>query len=301
MYSRPIFADFENETGTRVLVQYDTEANKTTGLVNRLIAEKNRPRADVFWNNETAQTIHLKKNGILEPYASAAALPIPDTFKDDENYWTGFAARGRVIVYNTELTADPPKSLHDFTKAQWKGKLAIANPLFGTTATHAAALFALWGEVEAGKFFMALKRNNVAVLPGNATVRDMVGRGEYVAGLTDTDDANSGMEAGLPIDWLFPDQHHGGIGTLIIPNTVALVHGAPHPESAKALIDFLLRPATELALANLPSIQIPLNPAVEVAAPVPSLLHTKTMDVDFESIANAMKTSATFIQKKFLP
>jgi len=300
LYSRPILDAFEAKTGIRVLAQYDTEAAKTTGLVNRLIAEKDRPRADVFWNNEVAQTIVLQNKGVLDAYASPAAEAIPEGFKDPEHYWTGLAARARVIIYNTDLVDEPPMSIRDFLKDEWGGKAAIANPLFGTTATHAAALFALWGERDARAFFLGLKENDVAVLPGNATVRDLVARGEYAVGLTDTDDANGAVVDGFPVRWHMPDQEPEGLGTLVIPNTVALIRGGPNAVEAKALIDYLLSPEVEAALSRTRSIQIPLNPGVRLEDGVPDLAKTKTMNVDFSDAAGAMDVSAPFIQEVFL-
>jgi hypothetical protein len=60
IFSEPILKAFERQAGIKVLDVYDSEATKTTGLVNRLIAEKNNPRADVFWNSEIGRTIVLK-------------------------------------------------------------------------------------------------------------------------------------------------------------------------------------------------------------------------------------------------
>lgn len=299
MYSRPILDQFTAKTGVQVRAVYDTEAAKTTGLVTRLIAEKDRPRADVFWNNETAQSIVLKKKSVIAPYRSSSAEAIPSRFKDPEGYWTGFAARGRVIIFNTEKVKVPPLSILELLKPEWSGKAAIANPLFGTTATHAAALFALWGEERAREFFMALRRNKVAVLPGNATVRDLVARGEFHWGLTDTDDANGAIEDGLPAAWLFPDQEANALGTLVIPNTVALIAGGPNPDGGKLLIDYLLSPEVETALASIRSIQIPLNPSVSAPRKTPRITEIKTMDVSFEAVADAMALSAEFTRREF--
>lgn len=300
MYSRPILDDFEDQMGIKVLAQYDSEAAKTTGIVNRLIAERNRPRADVFWNNEVAQTIVLKNEGILETYASPAAASIPDRFKDAENYWTGFAARARVIIYNTDEVVEPPRSISDLLDPEWSGKAAIANPLFGTTATHAAALFVLWGGEEAAAFFEGINQNDIAVLPGNATVRDLVARGEYAWGLTDTDDANGGVQDGFPVAWHLPDQEAGEIGTLLIPNTVALIKGGPNPEHAKRLIDYLLSPEVEARLAEGRSMQIPLNPTVSMPENISPIDEIRTMEVSFDDVAGKMRDTAVFIQEDFL-
>ena len=300
MYSRPVLDAFEAASGVRVKTVYDTEASKTTGLVNRLIAERTRPRADVFWNNEVMQTIVLKRKGVLAPYPSPAAEAIPQKYKDPEGYWTGFAARARVIIYNTELVQEPPRSILDLVEPAWRGKAAIAKPLFGTTATHAAALFAAWGNDKAKRFFQDLLANKVAVLPGNATVRDLVARGEYAWGLTDTDDANGAVEDGFPAKWLLPDQEQGGLGTLVIPNSVALIEGGPNPDGGKALIDYLLRPEVERLLSESRSIQIPLNPTVKAPERVPRLRTIRTMAVSFEAMADVMARSATFIREEFL-
>lgn len=299
MYSRPILDSFEQKTGMQVWAVYDTEASKTTGLVNRIMAERARPRCDVFWNNEVVQTIVLKNKGLLEAYKSPAAGAIPGAFKDAEGYWTGFAARARVIIYNTKLVTEPPTSILDLAKPEWAGKAAIALPLFGTTATQAAALFARWGDERARSFFRSIHGNRIAVLPGNATVRDMVARGEYAWGLTDTDDANGGVEDGFPVKWLLPDQAEGGLGTLVIPNTVALISGGPNTTGGKALIDFLLSAEVEGRLAQMRSIQIPLNPSVKAPERVPALTIIRTTPVSFEAAAAAMSTSAAFMREEF--
>jgi iron(III) transport system substrate-binding protein len=242
----------------------------------------------------------LKRKGVLKPYRSPSAANIPDGFKDPEGYWSGFAARGRVIIYNTDLVKDPPTSINAFLDEKWSGQAAIAKPLFGTTATHAAALFVEWGDDRAKEFFTGLIVNKVAVLSGNATVRDMVAAGEYAIGLTDTDDANGAVEDGLPARWLFPDQEPGGLGTLVIPNTVALIRDAPNSEAGRALIDFLLNPEVEARLAAMRSIQIPLNPNVEAPDNVPKLAEIRRMPVDFDAVAEKMASTAEYMKREFL-
>ncbi len=300
LYSKPILDDFEAKTGIHVRTLYDTEASKTTGLVARLMAERDRPRADVFWNNEVAQTILLKNANALESYSSPNAAAIPDSFKDPNAYWTGFAARARVIIHNTTLTDDPPRTLEDFTDSKWKGKLAMAKPLFGTTATHAAALFSAWGDEKARGFLERVQANDVAILAGNATVRDRVAAGEFAAGLTDTDDANGAVEDGKPVQWRFPDQGAGELGTLLIPNTVALIRGAPNAEAGRQLIDYLLSPEVESRLAQGRSIQIPLNPEAKTSDKAPRLENIRTMTVDWDAVADALPRAMAAVKEIFV-
>ncbi len=104
VFSQPVLQEFEKQTGIKVLDVYDSEATKTTGLVNRLIAEKNNPKADVFWNSETGRTVVLKKKGVLAQYISPSAADIPSIFKDKNGYWTGFAGRCELLLYHSAFS-----------------------------------------------------------------------------------------------------------------------------------------------------------------------------------------------------
>ncbi|HVY61744.1 MAG TPA: ABC transporter substrate-binding protein, partial [Planctomycetota bacterium] len=177
--ARPVIARFERESGTRVLPVFDVEATKTTGLVSRILAERAAPRADVFWSSEELRTELLKREGALEPYRSPAAADVPAEWKDPDGCWTGIAARARVLAWNTERLAPDaaPRSLDDLLGPRFKGEVAIANPLFGSTGAEAAALFAGLGEARARAFYEALLANGARVVDGNSVVRDLVASG----------------------------------------------------------------------------------------------------------------------------
>ncbi len=100
VFSEPILKDFERETGIRVEAVYDTEESKSTGAMNRLIAEKGNPRADVYWANEPIRAEVLKQRGISAIYHPPSARDIPAVFRDPDGYWTGFSARARVLIVN---------------------------------------------------------------------------------------------------------------------------------------------------------------------------------------------------------
>jgi len=262
-FSEPVLQHFQEKKKIRILPVYDVEATKTTGLVNRLIAEKDRPQADVFWSGEFAQTILLKEKDVLAPYLSPNAKNIPDLYKDPEGYWTGFSARARVLIVNTDLltSQEYPASIFDLLQPRWPAeKIGIAYPVFGTTATHAAALYAFLGAEKARNFFQELYDRGVRVADGNATVRDLVSSGQLIMGLTDTDDACGAKRRGKPVDLVFLDQEENGLGTLLIPNTVAMVNGAPHHEEARILIDFLLSEDVEQRLIEAGWTHVPLRP-----------------------------------------
>ena len=289
VFSEPILLTYEQKTGVKVNAVYDTEETKSTGLANKLLAEKNRPQADVFWSNEPVRSLILKKNGVLAPYKSSNAEGIPATFKDPDGYWTGFSARSRVIVYNTNLIRreETPKSVFDLVDPKWKSQVAIADPRFGSTSFHVAALYTELGDERADEFFRKLKANEVKIVPGNSVVRDMVARGEIKLGLTDTDDVNVALEDKQPVAMVFPDRD--GMGVPIMPNMVSLIAGAPHLDAGKKLIDYLLSPEVERELARSEAVQIPLHEGVEGPKNIPPLSYFKPMTLNYGSAADRVE------------
>ncbi len=260
VHAEPVLRDFESRSGVQVRAVYDVEASKTTGLVNRIIAERERPRADVFWNGEFAQTLVLAERGLLVAYRSPAAAGLPAGYFDPAGLWTGLGARFRVILVNTRLLGDrpAPDSIFDLLDPLWPAdRIALARPLFGTTATQAAALYAELGTEKARDFYEKVRARGVRVADGNSTVRDLVVAGELIWGLTDSDDACAAINRGAPVRMVLPDQDQ--LGTLLIPGTVAIIAGGPNPETAAEAVDFLLGLEAETRLMESGFFQLSLR------------------------------------------
>ena len=300
-FSEPILKAFEKRTGIRVLAKYDTEKTKTVGLVEAIRAERARPRCDVFWNNEIMHTLRLKREGLLEKCEPPLAEAWPAAFRDPQGYWYGFAARARVLIVNNDLVApgDEPRTLEALADPKWKGKVGIAKPLFGTTATHVAVLFAHWGGDRAKEFLRRLKANEVRIESGNKQVALRVSAGMLACGLTDTDDAIIEKERGRPVRIVYLDTQKGGMGTLFIPNTLSVVANCPHPTAARALVAHLLTPDVEATLAKGRSAQIPLSVHTEVEARVKTPREIPAMEVDFNKAADAWDDAVRFVRDEF--
>lgn len=173
----------------------------------------------------------------------------------------------------------------------------MAKPEFGTTVTHMAALYATIGK---GLLTLHMNRaitNQVKVLPGNAVVRDETANGNLAFGLTDTDDAYAAIADGKPVRMAFLDQ--SGAGTLVIPNTVSLIQDCANPEGGKKLIDYLLSADVEAKLAQSRARQIPVRPSVPRPDGVPSLDSIKTMDVDYNKIAENVEPCLELMRSLF--
>ena len=317
VYAEPILREFEKETGIKVKAVYDSEAVKTVGLANRLLAERSHPQCDVFWGNEEMRTRQLAAQ---------------DVFRET-NGWAAFGYRSRRIVINTNLVAAgilpavepgvqpggksvvrndgkenssvptlsganpggkmPPStagrmpaatSLLELTNETWRGKVALAFPQFGTTATHFHALRQLWGETRWLAWCRALAANKPFIVDGNSEVVKFVARGEAWIGLTDSDDIFAGQREGLPVAALpLSDEQ------LLIPNTVAVIRNASHPANAQKLFDFLQRRevADKLVQAN----------ALESAT---AATDTTTLKPDWNSLLRDLETTTKQLNELFL-
>ncbi len=305
-FSEPIFETFRQREGIQVAAKFDTESTKTVGLAQAVIAERQRPHCDLFWNNEILHTLRLEKQGLLDEYRSPLAKNYDAKWSSPGGHWQAFAARARVLIVNREVIKreagerGKPTSIYDLTDAHWRGRIGIAKPLFGTTATHAACLFATLGTQRAKDFFARLKTNQVEILSGNKQVATAVGSGQLAFGLTDTDDAMEEIAAGSPVEIVFPDQAADGLGTLLIPNTLAIIKGCPHPQAARKLFDYLLSDDVEAKLASGPSAQIPLNLQTTAKPRLPGWrddLHW--MDADFAAAADSWDEVAKYLRDEF--
>jgi len=264
-HSQALVRRFEQQSGLAVKTRFDTEASKTVGLVSAIVEEAGRPRCDVFWNNELAHTVRLAQKGLLAPYDSPSAAKIPAQWRDAKGMWVGFAARARVLIVNKDLLPDPkdwPTSMFDLVDPKWQGRCGLARPLTGTTLTHLTAVSLLLGEERFGKFVDGIFSNEVVLLQSNGATMKQVAEGKLAWAFTDTDDYHVAKTKGHPVACVFPDQGEGQIGTMLIPNSVALIKGGPDPVGAKKLIDKILDAETEALLAAAAGAQIPLRPGV---------------------------------------
>jgi iron(III) transport system substrate-binding protein len=289
--SEPILAEFQKRTGITVQPVYDAEAAKTTGLITRLLARRDDPECDVLWNNEPTQTASLAQAGVLEPYRSPSAARIPSRYRDPQDRWTGFAARVRLFVYNTRKfpTDPPPASLATFADPTYRGQGVVALPYYGTTFTHVGVLHQRYGAAWLKDWLTRARDNGTAFAPGNGAACALVASGERSFGLTDTDDAHRAILEGKPIALAIPDAAE--IGPILMPNTVALVRGAPHPVEAKQLIDYLLSADVERRLAGTDGAQIPLGEDLrDVTTPWAALLKdVRAKELPVEEIARSRK------------
>lgn len=271
VYAEPLFAQFTRETGIRVRALYDSEAVKTVGLANRLLAERSRPVCDVFWGNEELRTRQLESSEVWR----------------EENPWVAFGCRSRRLVVNTNMVgaADAPRSLLELTNRQWAGRVVFAYPLFGTTATHFLALEQHWGRELWRGWCERMAANHPLIVDGNSVAARMVARGEAAVGLTDSDDFRSEVGQGAPLRMLplMPE-------LLLIPNTVAVVRGCPNPAGAQALVEFLSGQRVGQALVDAGALDLAAFPRGRLG----------TMEPEWSALVADLEASSEFLKRSFL-
>jgi iron(III) transport system substrate-binding protein len=301
-FAEGVLADFTAQTNLAVAPKYDTEADKSVSLYFEITHEKDRPRCDIFWNNEILSTIRLQKQGLLLPYTSEPGQLYPHAA---DNSWYAFAGRARILIVNNNLipAGEHPRSLLHLTDSRWKDRAAMARPQFGTSATQAACLFEVLGKEKAEAHYRGLKANGIQILAGNKDVAVAVGQGRapdgrpVAVGVTDTDDAMEEIRAGRPVSIIFPDQDD--LGTLFIPNSVAIIKGCPNLDGARQLVDHLLSGEVEIALMKA-GWHFPMRRGQFSEIPAPELKGgDRRMNVDFEKAADQWEGVQRFLTQEF--
>jgi len=216
-----------------VQVISDTEAAKSSGLVNRLLVERERPVADIFLSGDPMRTAFLESQGI------------GDSFQSRE-----VAVRFRMLLINTEREqgSERPHKTLDLAKPEFAPYSCLANPQFGTTSVHIAVLLLTYGEERTRQFLNDFIANGGTLVASNGEVKRRVGSGEFTYGITDSDDVSVALRDGKPVEYEISDLE--SFGAIQIPVTAVVLKNAPHPDVAEELADYLTSEAMERVMSE---------------------------------------------------
>jgi iron(III) transport system substrate-binding protein len=224
---------FHKKTG--IVVDYwRTSATK---VMERALSEARAGKAlfDLVMTTEDTMRIMLKE-GMLAKYDSPMNKDFPKDAIDPD---LGPRARNHIvgIVYNKSVInpADAPKSLEDLVKPQYRGKLVMADPtLHTTTAQWLANVHKLVGRDKADKFVRDLAGMKPTLVESFGPAADRITTGEIPIGITYVYYVYLNGIKGAPLEYVRTGKFLGDASYL------ALFHRAPHPNAAKAFIDFFL-------------------------------------------------------------
>ena len=224
---------FQRKTGVAV----DYWRTSATKVMERALSEARAGKAlfDLVMATEDTMRIMLKE-GIFAKYDSPMSKDFP---KDAIDPQLGPRARNHIvgIVYNKSIIkpADAPKSLEDLVQPQYRGKLVMADPtLHTTTAQWLSNVHKLIGKDRAGKFVRDLAAMKPTLVESFNPAADRVTSGEFPIGITYVYYVYLNGIKGAPLDYVRTGRFLGDASYL------SLFHKAPHPNAAKAFIDFFL-------------------------------------------------------------
>ena len=270
--------EFEKDTGIKV--NFVRMSGGET--LSRIRAEKDNPKASVWYGGSADSFIVAKKEGLLTPYISPNAAKVADNFKDPEGYWTGvyqgylgFILDGR---YFKENNLQPPTSWNDLLKPEFTGQIMMGNPGSASTGyVIVSSLVQMMGEDQAMDYLAKLhKQVKQYTKAGEAPARSAA-LGETAIGITYLHNGIRMMKEGFDNVMLSVPQE----GTAYELGAVAIIKGAPEMDAAKKFIDWCLtKKAQELGQKN-NSYQFLTNPEANPPQEALPYKDTKLIKYDF--------------------
>lgn len=275
---------FEKASKKKVNVQYAG----TNILVNRMIAEKDSPKGDVWYGGGGSLPFETAADkGIIMPYTPKMAKEWQTKENGvkvrDKNWkWVGTEIFVLGFTYNTKLVKkeDAPKTWDDLLNPKWKGKIQFSNPAASGTATlMVLSQMMERGEAKGWDYFKKLYAQANATPDSGAAPTKAVAMGEAEIGIGFDFMAYEQKAKGEEVDFVVPDK------TPILVNPVSLVEKGPNPKGGKELIDFLLSKDGQQILANW--YHIPINPEVKSKTPLSlKSVQSHALDLDIDWVVN---------------
>lgn len=238
---------FEQETG--VQVEY---INLKGELAERVEAEKNNPQADVMFGGASNLFMDLKGKDLFVSFEPEWADELDPMFKDEENYWFGTIQTPVALFYNTEMVEeeDLPSDWYDLADAKYEGKLIFRNALSSSARVMYSALvqqFERNSTVEEGwEFMKALDKNTKQYFDSGSLMMQSIGRQEASISFSTLNDIiDNKLNNNLPIEIIQLES-----GYPVITDGIAAINNSPHPEAAKAFVEFAGSAEVQSMLAN---------------------------------------------------
>ncbi len=272
---------FERKTGIKVIMTVKGSGE----TIAQIRAEKDNPRADIWWGGTTDPHFAAAEAELTEPYTSPLMGELNDWAKrpwtDTKGRTVGIYAGALGFTYNTELLKQKklpePKCWADLVKPEFKGEVQISNPASSGTAYTALATFIqLMGEDKAFDYLKALHANvNQYTRSGPAPVRNAA-QGETTVGIIFLHDAVAEAVHGAPLKAVPPCE-----GTGYEIGAMSIIKGAKNLDNAKKWYDWSLSVEAQNIAKTAKSFQVPSNRGATPPPEAPKLEDIKLISYDF--------------------
>ena len=265
--------------------------NKNSGqALSQMIAEKASPVADVAYYGVTTG-IQAIKEGVVQPYKPAGFDEIPDGLKDPEGNWFAvhYGTLGMFVNVDALAGAPVPQCWADLTKPEYKAMVGYLDPAsaFVGYAGAVAVNQAFGGDLTnfdpAIKYFNDLAANSPLVPKQTSYARVVSGEIPILFDY-DFNAYRAKYNEGGNYEFVLPCE-----GTIRVPYVMSLVADAPHAETGKKALDFILSDEGQAIWTN-----AYLKPARPVELPadvagrfLPDSEYERAVAVDYAAMAAA--------------
>lgn len=253
-------------------------------VMDKLIAEKDNPQADVIYG--TAVTELARYKDLFIPYKPKDFDKIGAEFKDPDGYWTAIDMYVAAFCINKERLAQKELPMHlswaDLTRPIYQGEIIMPNP--GSSGTGYLQITSLLldmgikeGKEDCWEFLKKLDSNIVEYTNSGSAPAKLASTGEVAIGVSFGYRVAKQMADGFPVEMAFPAE---GSGYELEAN--ALVKGANHPESAKRFLDWAISENAMKAYSKYKIMVTREGIASEASIPLPPAEEVKLAKMDFE-------------------
>jgi len=274
--------EFTDKTGIEVRVSSGADFEKA----NQLVQEGDASPADVFLTENSPAMSVVDNAGLLAPLDQKTLAQIPAQFRPADGDWLGFAARSTVVVYNKAmLTPDElPKSILDFAKPEWKGKISFS-PTGADFQAIVSAVLSLKGEAATKQWLEGLKENG-SILKNNLVVLQAVNDGQVAAGIEYhyywyRDQAENGDNSNDSDLYFFGDQDPGAFVSI---SGAGILESSDKQADAQKFLDFLVSEQGQQELADSYALEYPLRPGATLPALVKPFAELQPPSVDYATL-----------------
>ncbi|HEY7065501.1 MAG TPA: extracellular solute-binding protein [Chloroflexota bacterium] len=214
-----------------------------------------------------------RQAGYFEPWAPPAAEALPADFRPPGNYYTAVSTGVYSIMYNTRLVAaaDAPTGWRDLLDPKWKGKILYYDPRSAGSGQTSMIRFSKSPDL-GWDFIEALGKQDLTFTRDRLQGVQQVAQGAYpLFAPADVGDETDLQKANAPTKLVFPPKE----GFHLDVSFAGVLQGAPHPNAAKLLVNYLLTPEGQQQLAE--TGDYPIRPGVAGPGGRPPLSEMKTL------------------------
>ena len=258
---KPVFDAYTAKTGVKVKFITDKEAP----LMQRLKAEGANTPADLLLTVDAGNLWQAEQMGILQPFTSKTIdANIPLQYRAASHAWTGLSLRARTIAYSTDRVKPGELTTYEaLADKQWEGRLCLRSAKKVYNQSLTATMIEVHGADKTEDILKGWVKNlSTDVFSDDTAVLEAINAGQCDVGIVNTYYYGRlhKQKPDLPVKLFWPNQVDRGVHINL--SGIGLTRNAPHPEAAKALVEWMTTPEAQKIFADVNQ-EFPANPAVQ--------------------------------------